>query len=60
MAAEHCLLAWPRREGTRTCERDFVVGPEEFKRFGAGEAIVIDPKAWRRAEIVHVWAGVRE
>jgi len=51
------LLAGSRREGTRTRQRDFVVGPDEFKRLGTGEAIVIDPKASRRAEIVHVWTA---
>jgi len=43
-------------EGTRTREREFLIGPDEFKRLGTGEAVVIDPKARRRAEIVRVWA----
>jgi TraM recognition site of TraD and TraG/Type IV secretion-system coupling protein DNA-binding domain len=42
-------------EGTRTREREFLVGPDEFKRLGVGEAVVIDPAAKRSAEIVRVW-----
>lgn len=42
-------------EGTRTREREFVIGPDQFKRLHTGEAIVIDPKATRPAEIVGIW-----
>ncbi len=42
-------------EGTRTREREFVIGPDQFKRLGTGEAVVIDSKAKHPAEIVSVW-----
>lgn len=42
-------------EGTRTPEREFWVAPDEFKRLGTGEAVVISPAAKRPAEIVQVW-----
>jgi type IV secretory pathway TraG/TraD family ATPase VirD4 len=42
-------------EGTRTREREFVVGPDEFKRLGVGEAVVIDPTAKHQARVVKVW-----
>jgi type IV secretory pathway TraG/TraD family ATPase VirD4 len=42
-------------EGTRTREREFLVGPDEFKRLRTGEAVVIDPKAKRPAQVVRVW-----
>jgi hypothetical protein len=44
-----------RGEGTRTREREFLVGPDVFKRLRTGEAVVINPTAKRRAEIVRVW-----
>jgi hypothetical protein len=44
------------REGTRTKDREFVVPPDEFKRLGTGEAVVIDPTAKPPAEIVRVFA----
>jgi type IV secretory pathway TraG/TraD family ATPase VirD4 len=44
-----------RGEGTRTREREFVVLPDQFKRLGTGEAVVIDPKAKRPGEIVRIW-----
>ena len=50
-------------EGTRTRQRDFLVLPDQFKRLRTGEAVVIDPKAKRTAEIVRIWpprAGVGE
>jgi hypothetical protein len=46
-------------EGTRTREREFVVGPDQFKRLGTGEAVVIDPKAKHPAEIVRIWPPSR-
>ena len=46
--------ARPRR-GTRTREREFLVGPDQFKRLRTGEAIVINSKAKRPAQIVKVW-----
>ncbi len=42
-------------EGTRTREREFVIGPDQFKRLHTGEAIVIDPKATPAAQVVQVW-----
>lgn len=45
-----------RGEGTRTREREFLLGPDQFKRLRTGEAIVINPKAKRPAQIVKVWA----
>jgi TraM recognition site of TraD and TraG/Bacterial protein of unknown function (DUF853) len=48
-------LPFTTGEGTRTREREFVVGPDQFKRLGTGEAVVIDPKAKQQAEIVRVW-----
>jgi hypothetical protein len=44
-----------RGEGTRTREREFLLGPDQFKRLGTGEAIVINSKAKRPAQIVKVW-----
>jgi conjugal transfer pilus assembly protein TraD len=44
-----------RAEGTRTREREFLVGPDEFKRLRTGQAVVINPAAKRRAEVVRVW-----
>jgi TraM recognition site of TraD and TraG/Bacterial protein of unknown function (DUF853) len=44
-----------RGEGTRTREREFLVGPDEFKRQRTGQAVVINPEAKRRAEVVRVW-----
>ncbi len=40
---------------TRTRERDFVVGPDAFKRLAQGRAVVINPTATPPAEIVHIW-----
>jgi hypothetical protein len=42
-------------EGTRTREREFLIGPDQFKRLGTGEAVVINSKARRPAEIVRIW-----
>jgi conjugal transfer pilus assembly protein TraD len=47
------------REGTRTREREFVIGPDQFKRLSVGEAIVIDPKAQPTAEAVRIWPAGR-
>jgi len=44
-----------RGEGTRTREREFLIGPDQFKRLGTGEAVVIDPKAKHQAQVVRVW-----
>jgi hypothetical protein len=44
-----------RGEGTRTREREFLLGPDQFKRLGTGEAIVINSKAKRPAQVVRVW-----
>lgn len=42
-------------EGTRTRQRDFLIGPDRFKRLGVGEAVVIDPAARNPAQVVRVW-----
>jgi hypothetical protein len=47
-------------EGTRTREREFVIQPDEFKRLGTGEAILIKPKSNPPAEFVRVWPPQRE
>ena len=41
--------------GTRTREREFLHNPDEFKRLGTGEAIVIEPAAKLVDERVRVW-----
>lgn len=43
------------RAGTRTRGREFLVVPDQFKRLGTGEAVVIDPRAKRPGQIVRVW-----
>ena len=45
-------------EGTRTREREFLVGPDQFKRLGIGEAVVIEPAAKRPAQIVGIWPPI--
>jgi type IV secretory pathway TraG/TraD family ATPase VirD4 len=40
---------------TRTRERDFVVGPDAFKRLPPGRAVVINPTGKPPAEIVQIW-----
>ena len=40
---------------TRTRERDFVVGPDAFKRLPPGRAVVINPTRKPPAEIVQIW-----
>lgn len=42
-------------EGTRTREREFLIGPDEFKRLRTGEAVAIQPRAKNPAEIIRVW-----
>jgi TraM recognition site of TraD and TraG/Bacterial protein of unknown function (DUF853) len=42
-------------KGTRTSDREFVVGPDQFKRLDTGEAVVIDPKSKHPAEVVRIW-----
>ncbi|HTR74544.1 MAG TPA: helicase HerA-like domain-containing protein [Solirubrobacterales bacterium] len=42
-------------EGTRTREREFLIGPDEFKRLRTGEAVAIQPRTAHPAEIVSVW-----
>jgi type IV secretory pathway TraG/TraD family ATPase VirD4 len=46
-------------EGTRTREREFLIGPDQFKRLHTGEAVVINPKARHPAQIVRIWAPRR-
>jgi hypothetical protein len=47
---------WAPREGTRTRDREFIVMPDEFKRLGVGEAVVIDPTVKPPAQIVRTLA----
>jgi DNA helicase HerA-like ATPase len=49
------FLRGPAGGATRTRERDFVVGPDAFKRLPPGRAIVIDPTATPPAEVVAIW-----
>ena len=49
------LLPLQTGEGTRTRAREFLIGPDEFKRLGTGEAVAIQPRAPHPAEIVTVW-----
>jgi hypothetical protein len=48
-------LPFATGEGTRTREREFLIGPDQFKRLGTGEAVVINSKARRPAEVVRIW-----
>ena len=43
------------QDGTRTSEREFLVNPDEFKRLGTGEAVVINPTGTTPAEIARIW-----
>jgi type IV secretory pathway TraG/TraD family ATPase VirD4 len=49
------LLPIQTGEGTRTREREFLIGPDEFKRLRTGEAVAIQPRAPRPAEIIRIW-----
>ena len=49
------LFSSPQGAATRKRERDFVIGPDAFKRLGPGEAIVIQPTAAPPAEVVSIW-----
>jgi type IV secretory pathway TraG/TraD family ATPase VirD4 len=43
------------REGTKTRDREYVIGPDQFKRLRPGWAVVIQPTADPPAEIVRVF-----
>jgi TraM recognition site of TraD and TraG len=43
-------------DGTRRRTREFIRHPDEFKRLGTGEAIVIEPASGCEAEHVRVWS----
>jgi TraM recognition site of TraD and TraG/Helicase HerA, central domain len=45
----------PEQEGSRTRGRELALFPDQFKRLGVGEAVVINPKAKRFAQIVRMW-----
>ncbi|MGA8745899.1 MAG: hypothetical protein WB507_08545 [Solirubrobacterales bacterium] len=45
-------------DGTRTREREFLVGPDQLKRLRVGEAMVIEPTAKRPAQIVRIWPPI--
>jgi type IV secretory pathway TraG/TraD family ATPase VirD4 len=49
------LMPMQTGEGTRTRAREFLIGPDEFKRLGTGEAVAIQPRAKHPAEIISVW-----
>ena len=49
------LFSSPQGAATRKRERDFVIGPDAFKRLRPGEAIVIRPTASPPAEVVFIW-----
>jgi conjugal transfer pilus assembly protein TraD len=44
------------REGTRTRTREFVVLPDEIKRLGVGEAVLVNPTAKTPGEILRILA----
>ena len=46
---------WQPREGTKTREREYVIGPDQFKRLWPGHAVVIQPTEKRPAEVVRVF-----
>ena len=41
-------------EGTRTREREFLIGPDQFKRLRIGQAAVINPAAKHPAQVVRI------
>jgi type IV secretory pathway TraG/TraD family ATPase VirD4 len=49
------FFSGPAGAATRTRERDFVVGPDDFKRLPPGRAVVIHPTAKPPAEVVQIW-----
>jgi type IV secretory pathway TraG/TraD family ATPase VirD4 len=49
------FFAAPAGGATRTRQRDFVVGPDAFKRLPPGRAIVVNPTASPPAEVVSIW-----
>ncbi|HET7177621.1 MAG TPA: helicase HerA-like domain-containing protein, partial [Solirubrobacterales bacterium] len=42
-------------QGTRTRTRELRIDPDQFQGLGVGEAVVINPSARRRAQIVRIW-----
>jgi hypothetical protein len=50
---------WQPREGTKTREREYVIGPDQFKRLRPGRAVVIQPTEKRPAEVVKVFEARR-
>lgn len=49
------LLGAPSGAATRTRQRDFIVGVDQFKELDTGQAVVVNPRARRRAEVVSIW-----
>lgn len=49
------LMRFGAVRGTRTPEREFVRHPDEFKRLGVGEAIVIEPASGGPATRTRIW-----
>lgn len=54
-AVDRGFLAGPRGEGTRTRQRDFIIGPDTFKRLAVGEAILLDASVSPPAQVVRIW-----
>ncbi len=50
---------WQPREGTKTRDREYVIGPDQFKRLRPGRAVVIQPTEKRPAEVVKVFQARR-
>ena len=46
---------WQPREGTKTRGREYVIGPDQFKRLRPGQAVVIQPTADPSAEVVRIF-----
>jgi hypothetical protein len=42
-------------QGTRTRTRELRIEPDQFQGLGVGEAVVINPSARRRADVVQIW-----
>lgn len=49
------LLGAPSGAATRTRQRDFIVDVDQFKSLATGQAVVVNPRAKPRAEVVSIW-----
>lgn len=52
---EQLGVSAPADEGTRKRSREFVRHPDEFKRLGVGEAILIEPTSESEPSVVRIW-----